>query len=134
MTEHQIYSFLYSLPFTCFTGGPFSILAAIEDPAVIAKILSHLGLPTRPPPRAPARFDAFMQTAYSPPWIPVQFRSRHDLCAQFPHSHLRRKRQADLIRDNEACQTPRARETPAWRSATSGNGILTEVFGTFPFM
>jgi hypothetical protein len=29
--------------------------AAIEDPPVIVKILSHLGLPTRAPPRAPAR-------------------------------------------------------------------------------
>ncbi len=44
-------------------GGPLTILAAIEDPAVIAKILAHLGLPTRAPPRAPARLDAFMQTA-----------------------------------------------------------------------
>ncbi len=44
-------------------GGPLTLLAAIEDPAVIGKILSHLGLPTRAPPRAPARFDAFLQTA-----------------------------------------------------------------------
>jgi hypothetical protein len=34
--------------------------AAIEDPPVIIKILTHLGLPTRAPPRAPAqRFDLF---------------------------------------------------------------------------
>ncbi len=44
-------------------GGPLTILAAIEDPPVIAKILTHLGLPTRAPPRAPAHLDAFMQTA-----------------------------------------------------------------------
>ncbi len=44
-------------------SGPLTILAAIEDPAVIGKILSHLGLPTRAPPRAPARIDAFLQTA-----------------------------------------------------------------------
>ncbi len=44
-------------------GGTLTILAAIEDPAVIVKILSHLGLSTRAPPRAPARLDAFMQTA-----------------------------------------------------------------------
>ncbi len=44
-------------------GGPLTILTAIEDPAVIAKILAHLGLPTRAPPRAPARLDAFLQTA-----------------------------------------------------------------------
>ena len=39
-------------------GGPLTILAAIEDPPVIAKILTHLGFPARAPPRSPARsFD-----------------------------------------------------------------------------
>jgi hypothetical protein len=33
-------------------GGALNIIAAIEDPPVILKILSHLGLPTRAPPRA----------------------------------------------------------------------------------
>ena len=28
-------------------GGPLAILTAIEEPSVIIKILSHLGLPTR---------------------------------------------------------------------------------------
>lgn len=42
-------------------GGTLKIIAAIEDPAVITKILSHLGLPTRAPPRAPAQnFDCFL--------------------------------------------------------------------------
>jgi hypothetical protein len=36
-------------------GGDLKIIAAIEDPPVIDKILSHLGLPTRAPPRSPAR-------------------------------------------------------------------------------
>src|SRR5215468_4725029 len=36
-------------------GGALKIIAAIEDPPVIIKILSHLGLSTRAPPRAPAR-------------------------------------------------------------------------------
>ena len=41
-------------------GGALKIIAAIEDPPVIDKILSHLGLPTRAPPRTPARrFDLF---------------------------------------------------------------------------
>jgi hypothetical protein len=40
-----------------------TILAAMEDPTVIGKILRHLGLPTRAPPRAPARIDEFLQTA-----------------------------------------------------------------------
>ncbi len=44
-------------------GGPLTLFVAIEDPTVIAKILAHLGLPTRAPPRSPARIDAFMQTA-----------------------------------------------------------------------
>ena len=42
-------------------GGALKIIAAIEDPAVIVKILTHLGLPARAPPRAqaqtPAGFD-----------------------------------------------------------------------------
>jgi len=44
-------------------GGTLTILAAIEDPTVISKILTHLGLPSRAPPRAPARLDDLLQTA-----------------------------------------------------------------------
>ena len=44
-------------------GGTLTILAAILDPTVIAKILAHLGLPIRAPPRAPARRFALLQTA-----------------------------------------------------------------------
>ena len=36
-------------------GGRMRILAAIEDPSVARKILDCLGLPSRPPPVAPAR-------------------------------------------------------------------------------
>ena len=36
-------------------GGDLKIIAAIEEPAVIVKILTHLGLPARAPPRSPAR-------------------------------------------------------------------------------
>jgi len=44
----------------CPNCGALKILAAIEDPPVIVKILAHLGLPTRAPPRSPAqRFDLF---------------------------------------------------------------------------
>ena len=52
-------------------GGSLKIIAApstrlsagIEDPPVIVKILAHLGLPTRAPPRSPAqRFDLFQTT------------------------------------------------------------------------
>ena len=44
-------------------GGELTIIAAIEDPSVILKILTHLGLPTRAPPRASARLDTFLHTA-----------------------------------------------------------------------
>jgi hypothetical protein len=44
-------------------GGEFRIIAAIEEPAVIVKILTHLGLPARAPPRSPARPLALFQAA-----------------------------------------------------------------------
>jgi hypothetical protein len=41
-------------------GGSLRIIAAIVDPPVIVKMLTHLGLPARAPPRAAARaFDRF---------------------------------------------------------------------------
>jgi Zn-finger nucleic acid-binding protein len=45
-------------------GGTLTILAAIEDPSVIAKILAHLGLPARAPPRSPARSFDRLQMAF----------------------------------------------------------------------
>jgi Putative transposase len=45
-------------------GGALRIIAAIDDPPVIVKILSHLGLPTRGPPRAPARRVDLFQTIW----------------------------------------------------------------------
>ena len=54
-------------------GAPLTILAAIDDPAMISKILSHLGLPTRAPPKAPARLAAVFQTVSSHLRIPPQF-------------------------------------------------------------
>ena len=44
-------------------GGTLKIIAAIEDPTVITKILAHLGLPTRAPPRATARSLDLFETA-----------------------------------------------------------------------
>ena len=43
-------------------GGELKIIAAILEPPVIEKILTHLGLQARAPPRAPARGQA-LQTA-----------------------------------------------------------------------
>ena len=36
-------------------GGQLKLIAAIEEPAAIARILTHLGLAAQLPPRAPAR-------------------------------------------------------------------------------
>jgi hypothetical protein len=44
-------------------GGPLTLTAAIEDPTVIVKVLAHLGLPPRVPPRASARIDECFLTA-----------------------------------------------------------------------
>ncbi len=44
-------------------GDELKIIAAIEDPGVIVRILSHLGLPVRAPPRAPARRPELIQAA-----------------------------------------------------------------------
>ena len=44
----------------CGCGGRLRIIAVIEEPAVIERILTHLGLSAQPPPRAPGRrFDLF---------------------------------------------------------------------------
>ena len=39
----------------CQCGGKLKLIAVIEEPAVIEKILTHLGLSPQPPPRAKAR-------------------------------------------------------------------------------
>ncbi len=44
-------------------GGDMKIIVAIEEPAVIARILTHLGLPARAPPRSPARRLGLFQAA-----------------------------------------------------------------------
>jgi len=44
-------------------GGNLKIIAAIEEPAVIERILTHLGLAAQPPPRTPARCVELFQAA-----------------------------------------------------------------------
>ena len=44
-------------------GGELKIIAAIEEPAVIVRILTHLGLPARALPRSPARPLDLFETA-----------------------------------------------------------------------
>ena len=43
--------------------GQLKLIAAIEEPAVIQRILTHLGLAAQPPPRAPARRVDLLQAA-----------------------------------------------------------------------
>ena len=44
-------------------GGEVKIIAAIEEPAVIVRILTHLGVATRASPPAPARRLPLFETA-----------------------------------------------------------------------
>jgi hypothetical protein len=44
-------------------GARLKIIAAIVDPQIIIKILTHLGLPARAPPRTPARPFPLFQAA-----------------------------------------------------------------------
>jgi len=44
-------------------GGEFRIVVAIEEPEVVARILTHRGLPARAPPRSPARGLSLFQAA-----------------------------------------------------------------------
>ena len=47
----------------CECGGKLKIIAAIEEPTVIGRILTHLGLSAQPPPRAPVRRVDLFQAA-----------------------------------------------------------------------
>ena len=47
----------------CGCGGKLKIIAAIEEPEVIERILTHLGLSAQPPPRTPARRVELFQAA-----------------------------------------------------------------------
>ena len=47
----------------CACGGKLKFVAVIEQPEVIAKILTHLGLAAQPPPIAPARRDWLFEAA-----------------------------------------------------------------------
>lgn len=47
----------------CVRGGKLKIIAAIEEPAVIERILTYLRLSAQPPPRAPARRCDIFQAA-----------------------------------------------------------------------
>jgi hypothetical protein len=42
-------------------GGQVKVIAAIEEPGTIKKIMTHLGLSPHPPPRDPARYDPYYE-------------------------------------------------------------------------
>jgi len=54
-------------------GGNMKIIAAILERAAITKILNHLGLPARAPPRSPAKIQAFSIPADSNPSFSALF-------------------------------------------------------------
>ena len=56
-------------------GGPLSIIAAIEDPAVIAKTLADLGLPPEPHPVRRV-IDIPRRLQYNPRRIKTVFKAR----------------------------------------------------------
>ena len=47
----------------CACGGKLKMIAAIEAPALIERMLTHLGLSAQPPPRTPARRIDLYQAA-----------------------------------------------------------------------
>ena len=47
----------------CACGGWLKFVASIEQPEVIEKILTHLGLSPQPPPIAPARREDLFEAA-----------------------------------------------------------------------
>lgn len=54
-------------------GGKMKIIAAIEDPKVIRKILEHMGLDTKPPPLAPARGPPSAQSHFGNDFFQYHF-------------------------------------------------------------
>ena len=55
--------FAIDMEYCANCGGRLKIIAAIVDPAVITRILTHLHLPARAPPRSPARRVDLFQAA-----------------------------------------------------------------------
>ena len=61
--ETSVNVFLKCWVLAAHRGGRMRILAAIEDPSLARKILDCLGLPSRPPPVAPARRNRHLEIA-----------------------------------------------------------------------
>ena len=54
-------------------GGKMKIIAAIEDPKVIRKILEHMGLDAKPPPLQPARGPPSLESHFTDDFLQPQF-------------------------------------------------------------
>lgn len=68
-------------------ADPVTLIAAIEDPAVIPKILAHLGLRNQSPTLFTGPHPRSLSNGLIPSrcrCIPVQFPNRHSPFAQFP--------------------------------------------------
>ncbi|MBC7457513.1 MAG: hypothetical protein H7235_04500 [Bdellovibrionaceae bacterium] len=64
---------------TCIKcGGKIKIIAAIEDPKVIRKILEHMGLATEPPPLYPARGPPKVQHHFEDDFAQQDFEMNFD--------------------------------------------------------
>ncbi len=59
-------------------GGKMKIIAAIEDPKVIRKILEHIGLSTKPPPLYPARRPPKVQHRFEDDFAQHDFEMNYD--------------------------------------------------------
>jgi len=87
--------------------GVMVVLAFINDPQVMRKILSHLRLPTRPPPLAPARYPEDDEVGQGDEW----FEDQTDLDLDFD---------SDLDVDTDAATTRAARAPPPGRWPGAG--------------
>ncbi len=54
-------------------GGRMKIIAAIEDPKVIRKILEHMGLDAKPPPLQPARGPPSLESHFADDFLQQHF-------------------------------------------------------------
>ncbi|MDQ3774358.1 MAG: hypothetical protein M3461_08365 [Pseudomonadota bacterium] len=73
-----------------------TIIAAIEDPPVIAKILTHLGLSARAPPRRLA-FDRLQMAFYEGPVVKPRRQIIFNLLWLFSYPHVPRRCPPELF-------------------------------------
>jgi hypothetical protein len=103
----------------CACGGKLKIIAAIEELAVIVRILTHLGLPARAPPCSPARCRVRKvgeRAQFSPNSVPLTVPSAGDTAAGSKKGVLKRLSSAKASnRPLEAVWEERKKANPAGR-------------------